>query len=117
MAPFKNLKCMKCREARKGAASLLDDLPEGGVIQDGVADMTGGDGSAIGEGVGRGLILPAVEGEVMMAVSIGRTEQACHLDAGRNGATELAMEGAGKREIDVVHDPSGGGLGAEAEGE
>lgn len=108
---------MKYREARKGAASLLDDLPEGGVVQDGVADMAGGDGSAVGKGVGRGLILTAVEGEVVVTVSIGRTEQTGNLDAGRNGATELAMEGAGKREIDVVHDPSGGGLGAEAEGE
>ena len=50
--------------------------------------------------------MAAIEGEAVMALGIGGSEEAGDLDASGDGATDFAAWFARQWEVDVVYDPS-----------
>lgn len=91
---------------RKEAVRAL--LAEFLVVEDGVADETGGEGGAVRERLRRGEVVAEAEDQAVGAVVSGRAEKAGHDDAGGHGATDFGRGCAGEGKIEIVDDELAG---------
>src|SRR5690606_28943764 len=80
---------------------------ERGVVEHAVADATGGDGGLVGDEGRRREVFDVGENEAVRAVVGRRAEEPRHPHPRGHGAHDGGVGGAGRGEVDVVHDEAG----------
>ena len=95
---------------RRDGALLTEFL----IVEHGVADETCGEGATVGERFGGREVITEAENQAVRAVIGSGAEETGHDDARGDGAADLGVGAAGKREIEVVHDERARRGGGEA---